>query len=242
MGVTTEATSTTETDDEGSPIYSFNEDQELTPEYQVKAAARVPTITAEALAAYAELDALSKKFDQRKKEREEKFKNSKTLFPKEDVSMEEKVDNDSMRFSDDDSLLARCAEEVELSQGFASTPNMNEAAKENLTDGFDSDDSTDMLMSQLDEHEMIAERASTPAHKEPLGPWNISPNVPRRYKSGNDRTLPKPAPSATAIRRIQSSPVVPMSRKCDKTEIQKKREEAKRRRELSQMRNTQMSN
>ena len=167
---------TTRSDEEGSPIPTFRAEQVSTPKYhRVVAEPRTQTITSDALAAFADLDAFSKKLDKRKQGIEKKVVpedvNSVPLIVNK-VKSEESIQSDSMRFSDDDSLLARCAEEIELTQAVETNPPKEEVVKNvNLDDaeGFASDDSIDLIMSQLDEQEVIAEQASSPQLKQPLG-------------------------------------------------------------------------
>lgn len=171
----------------------------------------------------------------------------------------------SVNFSDDDddSLLMRCVEEFESTQRVAPLTraepliqpefqHTKENCKESPETGFESDESLEYIMTQMDEREIVSGKEGENAkelpgdclqNKNPLDQLdaNIVPFSPRaikRYKSSDDGCAKKK--SATPIRRIHSSPVIQPEkeaplRKCDKAEIERKRMEAKRRRELSQM-------
>ena len=168
-------------------------------------------------------------------------------------------DSDAM-FSDDDSLLLRyCEESGEVGDTTAdlghkarlSSPPAIEApaaprSPENIQGGFESDDSFEFFMSQVDETEVMTTQVTASVHKvdedkkRPLETFDTnllggrSPNsrASKRYKS-NDESYGSYRKGSTSLRRIQSSPVIPAEpsqpRLCTQEEIELKKAEAKRR-------------
>lgn len=151
---------------------------------------------------------------------------------------------------DDDSLLLRCTQEMEEEISSRARTECKENLKQDGDPGFESDDSLELIMSQMDETEFISEKpvkAGSPRKeselKRPLESWNNngsqSPTLARsikRFKSSDDGIPRKPIP----LRRIQSSPVIPANSgsaalRCSQAEIERKKLEARRRRELSQL-------
>jgi hypothetical protein len=171
----------------------------------------------------------------------------------------------SIDFSDDDnSLLVRCTQEAEgepaglrrqEAEAGSSPPGVpvglrHQDFKENVINEldleFESDDSMEFMMSQMDEKELVSHKPEpskkpTADLKRPLEPLNSngsesSPSSSRsikRFKSSDDGI--SSISSSSSLRRVHSSPVIPVeATRCSLSEIERKKHEAKRKRQLSQ--------
>ncbi len=253
-------------DEDGSPIQPLKLEKVSTPEVKLHCMSRpreAPRETAEAVAAFNDLVELASKLRKREvKKKEEKNKTSTPVIrpvrlnPVEtETSSKSELNHESFEFSDDDSLLIRCTQEAEGIIPLPVTPRtsrLKNNLKENLLKkcelDFESDDSMDIMMSQIDEKELVARNSPTSREQEtdskrPLEPLNsnamTSPSFSRsikRFKSSDDGISPK---TSSSLRRVHSSPVIPKEtaaarRRCTLEEIERKKHEAKRKRELSQ--------
>jgi len=137
--------------------------------------------------------------------------------------------SDALLLSDDDSLLLKCSQQLE-----------DESNEHSTTDefGFESDDSFEIMVSQMSESEMLDVPRSSPDNiTEPdrrqcnEQKSDLSARSVKRFKSNDDCGRTR---GGTPLRRIQSSPLIveTTQNKCySQIEIEQKRLEAKRRRE-----------
>ena len=262
-------------DEDGSPIQPLKLEKVSTPEVKLHCMSRpreAPRETAEAVAAFNDLVELASKLRKREVKKEEKNKTSTPVIRpvrlnpvvtetssrselNHETSSRSELNHESFEFSDDDSLLVRCTQEAEGIIPLPVTPRtstLKNNLKENLLTkcelDFESDDSMDIMMSQIDEKELVARNSPTSREQEsdskrPLEPLNsnamTSPSFSRsikRFKSSDDGISPK---TSSSLRRVHSSPVIPKEtaaarRRCTLVEIERKKHEAKRKRELSQ--------
>jgi len=255
--------------EESSPIQLILPVKAATPEYKLyyepKVDTEPPIDTAAAQAAFNDLVALNELFDKnKKKSRKNKVAETSTpstvlcdneLQQSPRISPENTsivVASESDMFSDDDdSLLVRCTQELEdlqtqKSSAAQSKPSSDEnlAIKAEEEIGFESDDSFDMIMSQMDETELVigkVEEKKSLANKRPLGllDTNTQTSTPndrsmKRYKSSDYGQVRS---NSTSLRRVHSSPVIPaettQQKLCTQAEIERKKYEAKRRRQTN---------
>jgi len=138
--------------------------------------------------------------------------------------------SDALLLSDDDSLLLKCSQQLD-----------DDESKEHSTKdefGFESDDSFEIMVSQMSESEMLDVPRSSPDNiTEPdrrqcnEQKSDLSARSVKRFKSNDDCGRTR---GGTPLRRIQSSPLIveTTQNKCySQIEIEQKRLEAKRRRE-----------
>jgi len=158
-----------------------------------------------------------------------------------------------VNMSDDESFLIQCSQALDILENENASPRTNVAAKTvEVEKSFVRSDSFDDILSQLDSdqlqpptlelrpvvtareksHELAEELADCIAQS-PVSCRGI-----KRFKS-SDAGIPSSAAGSHAgsIRRVHSSPTIPAEPavKCSASEIARKREEARKKRELSQM-------
>jgi len=141
--------------------------------------------------------------------------------------------SDTLLFSDDDSLLLQATQPTTTD-----TVSVGPKAKNDEVN-FESDDSFDIIMSQMDESEILGGQTSKVEDADAQDCWTWAPDPggssrsTKRFKSNDDRG--RRVAGGTPLRRIQSSPTIPSrssGKLCSQLEIEHKRLEAKRRREL----------
>jgi len=249
-------------EDDDSPVRVILEETVSTPKLRMHCEPRAPQVinTSAARDAYTQLLAFQHKLLNKGKSGSQSDEGPAASAASEPLLTA--GHDEDLNFSDDDdddSLLLRCAEEVEKTQRPPSPAQRDSnQVKENLGQESDacieSDDSLEYIMSQMDERDLIikddrldAKKTSPVRVKHPLdvvdhnvvigsSPELAPSRTIKRARSSDDGVVQR----SPAIRRTHSSPVIPenaavtVPRKCDKAEIEKKRQEAKRRRELSQ--------
>jgi len=254
--------------EESSPIQLILPEKAATPEYKLYYEPIVdkepPIDTAAAQAAFNDLVALNELFDKNKK-KSRKTSPAETSTPSTTVIQTPRISpentstveaSESDMFSDDDdSLLVRCTQELEDLQTMKSSSTQSKSpSQENLAVkageemGFESDDSFDMIMSQMDETELVVGKKvehQYGTNKRPLGLLDTNaqtfstPNDRsiKRYKSSNDGQVRNSSSASSSLRRVHSSPVIPAEttqhKLCTQAEIEQKKYEAKRRRQMN---------
>jgi len=253
-----------ESDDEPSPIKLFTK-RPSTPKLTIPAEAKVLELPEhdipKAQEALRGIQELNKQFEKRKLEREQ----SKAAFEESTSStthtnnidntvIEQQINYTSDAFSDDDSLLLQCTQEAE--QFFLENESHeHRAVKKNPKldefEGFESDDSFELLISQMDEKELNSVSQQNDG-KENEAKRAVSTTFPAS-DTVSSRTIKKlrsndydffkkdecvdRSGATVPFRRIKSAVEGNCERSvkvCSQEEIERKKAEAKRKRQLSQ--------
>jgi len=257
-----------ESDDEPSPIKLFTK-RPSTPKLTLPAEAKVLELPEhdipKAQEALRGIQELNKQFEKRKREREQ----SKAAFEESTSStthtnnidntvIEQQINYTSDAFSDDDSLLLQCTQEAEqlfLEKESRDKVVVKKNPRNDLKldgfEGFESDDSFELLISQMDEKELNSASQQNDG-KENEAKREVSTTLPasdtvcsrtiKKFRSNDYDFFKKDEcvdrSGATVPFRIIKSAVEGNCERsvkvCSQEEIERKKAEAKRKRQLSQ--------